>query len=232
MKTVRTVLVRSLIGGALLVVVGTTVFSMPLISDVLIHQLQIYPALTTDDIASLRDGERAAIVILSAGRRGYAPEFGGETLDEFSLERVRYGADLARRTGLPILVSGGLGFGSHPALATLMTETLLRDYGIEATWQEDRSRTTAENAIYSAEILENAGIHRAVLVTHAWHMVRARASFLAQQMSVIPAPTAFYGRRGGITWREFIPDASALRMSSFAIHEIVGRQWYALRYGF
>jgi uncharacterized SAM-binding protein YcdF (DUF218 family) len=113
-----------------------------------------------------------------------------------------------------------------------MADTLLRDYGVKAAWQEDRSRTTAENAIYSAEILGQAGIQRAVLVTHAWHMTRSRASFVAQELSVIPAPTAFYGRTGGITWREFIPDASALRMSSFAIHEIVGRQWYALRYGF
>jgi uncharacterized SAM-binding protein YcdF (DUF218 family) len=232
MKITKTYWARAAIGVGLLFAAGSLVLSMPLVSDALIDQLQTFPALTAQDLESVNEGPPAAIVILAAGRRAYAPEFGGETLDALSLERIRYGADLARRTGLPVLVSGGLHAETHPTLAALMANTLLRDYGIETNWQEGQSRTTAENAIYSAEILDKAGIHTAILVTHAWHMKRARAAFVGKGMSVIPAPTAFYGHTRDGSWHELVPDPSALRTSGFAIHEIVGGHWYALRYGF
>ena len=51
-----------------------------------------------------------AIVILGGGTRRRAPEYGGDTLGRLTLERVRYGAEVARRTGLPMLVTGG----QHP----------------------------------------------------------------------------------------------------------------------
>jgi uncharacterized SAM-binding protein YcdF (DUF218 family) len=47
-----------------------------------------------------------AVVILGGGIRHNAPEYGGDTLATLTLERVRYGARVARLTGLPILVSG------------------------------------------------------------------------------------------------------------------------------
>lgn len=176
---------------------------------------------------------REPIVILSAGRRTYAPEFGAETLDELSLERVRYGASLAKETHLPVLVSGGLGGGGAPSLAMLMANALRSDYGIEARWLESRSGNTAQNAIFSSEILRAAGIKRVIFVTHAWHMKRARAAFLASGMSVFPGPTAFYGPAGGDdVLLGFVQRIESLRMSGFALHEIIGSQWYRLRYGF
>jgi len=153
-------------------------------------------------------------------------------VDEVALKRVRYGAALARLTGLPVLVSGGLGSREHPSYAKLMADVLQRDYGIEAKWQEARSINTAENAMFSAAILKEAGIDRVILVTHAWHMRRARASFLANGMAVIPAPTAFYGHVEDFSLLMLAPNARALRMSGFALHEIVGSMWYRVRYGY
>ncbi len=131
-----------------------------------------------------------------------------------------------------MLASGGLGTNDSAPLASLLAATLVQDYGVKAKWQETRSANTAENAIYSAEILGKAGIKRVFLVTHAWHMKRARAAFLANGIAVIPAPTAFYGRARDNSWTELIPTTTALRMSGFALHEIIGSQWYELRYGF
>ena len=55
-----------------------------------------------------RSGAHAkAVVILGGGVRRNAPEYGGDTLATLTLERVRYGARVARLTGLPVLVSGG-----------------------------------------------------------------------------------------------------------------------------
>ena len=85
--------------GALLVL------SLPLVSHALLRSLEA-PAL---DLR--RPGEAQAIVILGGGIRRNAAEFGGDTLARLTLERVRYGALVARTTRLPVLVSGGSVFG-------------------------------------------------------------------------------------------------------------------------
>ena len=213
---------------------GCFLLSVPAISDGLIDSLQVFPALTpAAAIQAAASGPPAAIVILSAGRRIYAPEFGGETADELTLERVRYGAKLARETHLPLLVSGGSTGDDALPLAALMANVLEGDYGITPKWQEARSKTTAENAIFSAGILKSAGISRVILVTHAWHMKRAAATFSANGMTVIAAPTAFYGRPGSRSWRYFVePNMRAFRNAGYALHEIIGGYWYTLRYGY
>jgi uncharacterized SAM-binding protein YcdF (DUF218 family) len=204
--------------------------STPFGALLLIDSLQTFPALTAEQTDALKGSNSSAIVILAAGRRSFAPEFGGETVDEISLERLRYGAKLARVTGLPVLVSGGLGGEGAAPLADLLAAVLEQDYGVGVRWREARSANTHENALYSATSLKQAGIKHVVLVTHAWHMRRSVAAFAAQDMDLTPAPTAFYRRRVGPA--DFVPAAGAIRMSYFAFHEIGGRLWYWLRYGY
>ena len=209
------------------------ILSIPAVSDGLIDSLQVFPALSPGEIRDVSSGPPTAIVILSAGRRTYAPEFGGQTADEITLERVRYGAKLARDTHLPVLVSGGAPQAEDVSLAKIMADVLRTDYGIDAKWQESQSVNTAENAIYSADILKRAGIRRAVLVTHAWHMKRAYAAFAANGMAVVAAPTAFYGRPDDPSLPyDFEPNMRAFRDSGYALHEIIGEYWYAIRYGY
>jgi len=224
---------RLLVLGVLGFSAVIALLSLPATTQLLMDHLEVFPPITVSSLTAAMRDPPGAIVILSAGRRVYAPEFGTETLDELSLERVRYGALLARATRLPVLVSGGGGEG-RPSLAQLMADALRSDYGIQARWLESRSVNTAENAIFSSEILRSAGIKRVILVTHAWHMKRANAAFLANGISVLPGPTAFYGPAGDedSLQRFFDPDVKSLRMSAFALHEIIGSQWYRLRYGF
>src|SRR5690606_38101425 len=125
-------------------------------------------------------GQRAdAIVVLGAGREQNDPAWGEDQPGLLAIERVRYAARLAKASGLPLLTSGGLHFGEPPSEAALMADTLIRDLGVPVRWREERSRTTWENARYSAEMLRAHGIRRVVLVTQAWHMPRARWSFEA-----------------------------------------------------
>ena len=59
--------------------------------------------------AVLADAQDAqAIVILGSGPNIAAEEYGGDTVNERSLVRLRYGATLARRHQLPVLVGRGL----------------------------------------------------------------------------------------------------------------------------
>ncbi|MCB2100912.1 MAG: YdcF family protein [Rhodobacterales bacterium] len=167
-----------------------------------------------------------AIVVLSANQYAAAPEYGGDTVGDLTLPRVRYAARLSRRTGLPILVSGGsLVPGTRP-IAQSMKAALVEDFNLPVRWVEDRSRTTWENARFSAEILKADGIDTVYLVTHAMHMPRSRLSFEAAGMTVVAAPTLFGARHAPVDGWDFVPHVEGLAQSLYAAHEWIGRVWY------
>ena len=172
-----------------------------------------------------------AIVVLSGGRNRNAAEYGGESVARDTLERLRYAARLERETGLPLLLSGGSVLGDATTLAALMRDVLVEDFDVPVRWLEDRSRNTAENAAYSAELLAGEGIEAIFLISDASHMARAVAAFEAQGLEVYAAPTGFHSggsRRGGLL--EWLPSTVALDMSRRVLHEYLGRLWYRLRY--
>nr|WP_297458616.1 YdcF family protein [uncultured Halomonas sp.] len=170
-----------------------------------------------------------AIVILGGGRDYVAPEFGwGDAPNNATWRRLAYGAWLADRSDLPILVTGGRMHGEMLAEATLMAKALRQVFGLEAHWIETRSRTTAENARYSAPLLKADGIRSVLLVSQAWHLPRAVPEFTRMGLEVIPAPTDFASPPPAslLAW---IPQAYHLRHSAQALHEWLGRAFYALR---
>ena len=167
-----------------------------------------------------------AIVILGGGVRRNAPEFGGETVGHLTLDRVRYGAVVARATGLPVLVTGGA-LGSTRSEADVMRETLEREFGVPVRWTEDRSRNTHENAQFSAARLEREGIKRVVLVAHGFDMRRARAEFTAAGLEVVPAPTFVAGDQP-FELGDLVPNAGALQASYVALYELLANLVRAL----
>jgi uncharacterized SAM-binding protein YcdF (DUF218 family) len=175
----------------------------------------------------ITDAEGAeAIVILGAGRITNAPEYAGDTVNRYTLERLRYGARLARRTGLPILVSGGAPGGGIPE-AQLMKSVLEEDFQTTVEWMENASLDTRQNARYSAKRLRAAGVAHIILVTHAAHMKRARREFEAEGLAVTIAPTAWMSHRGGGALPSFPGPASAAA-GWYALHEWVGLLAYQL----
>jgi uncharacterized SAM-binding protein YcdF (DUF218 family) len=176
-----------------------------------------------------RAGDAQAIVVLGGGLRRRAAEYGGDTLGTLSLERVRYGAWVARRTGLPVLVTGGVVFAGRPE-AEVMSEALEAEFGVPVRWKEGRSRDTHQNAVFSAKLLKEAGVEKIVLVAHAVDMRRARREFARAGFEVIPAPT-----RISEGWRldhplQLLPNAGALEGSYLATYEILGNlaSWLGL----
>jgi len=167
-----------------------------------------------------RAGDAQAIVILGGGIRPHAAEYGGrDTLGHLTLERVRYGAQVARLTGLPVLVTGGSVLGGEPE-ATVMRAALEHEFAVPVRWVESQSRNTHENATLSAKILGAANVGRVVLVAHSFDMPRARAEFAAQGIETIPAPTLIPdGQIDNAV--DLIPNMAALHSSYFAIYEIL-----------
>jgi len=178
--------------------------------------------LETTDVLEIMEAKRAqAIVVLSGDMSFDAPEYRGDVVGSHTLQRVRYGARVAKLTGLPVLVSGGSPEGGG-SLALAMREVFERDFGVPVRWTESASLDTRENAQYSHDILAREKIHRIVLVTHAMHMPRAQAHFVEAGFEVIPAPTGFT-RAGPSHWHEFVPGASAQQTSAAALREWIGR---------
>lgn len=194
--------------------------STPFVASRLLQLLETKPAITSDQ----HDAE--AIIILGAGTYFNAPEYGGDTVNQFALERLRYGARLHERTGKPILVSGGNPAGGIPD-GQLMKEALEHDFKVPVRWVEDRSDNTDENARFSYQVLKAAGIARIYLVSHAWHMPRAVAAFEKAGFLVTPAPTGFTTTRA-TNIMDFLPRAPSLLNSYLAIHEWLGIIWYQL----
>ncbi len=172
----------------------------------------------------------AAIVVLSGGLRKGAPELGGDTIGEDTLERVRRAAQLWRETRLPLLVSGGRPPGAEKTLAETMAEALERDFDIPVSWQEDKSLTTFENAKFSAQMLGAAGINSIYLVTYATHMPRAVEIFERWGFRVVPVPTGFTVPVKELSLFALLPRSYYLAASGRAVRELIGDVAYRLMY--
>lgn len=160
-----------------------------------------------------------AIVILGGGLRLDAPEFGGDTLGGLTLDRVRYGARLARATRLPVLVTGGRAPWATRSEGDVMRDALEQEFGVPVRWVEDKSRNTRENARRSAALLLPAGVKRVAVVMHSFDLRRVAAEFGEAGLEVIPAPTLLprvqLGRVGDV-----LPHPGALQLSYFALYEL------------
>lgn len=192
------------------------ILSLPVTGNALLQRLETLPPISE---AQLRDVQ--AIVILGGGKNNEAPEFGNQdTVNRWTLQRLRYGAYLQQQTGKPILVTGGGLFGERSE-ADAMSESLQRDFHAKDIWTEDQSKDTAENALYSAAILKQYGIERIALISQSWHLPRAIKLFEQRGLTVYPAPTGYTNEDNEpiIRW---LPKASAMDKSSIAIKEYLG----------
>jgi uncharacterized SAM-binding protein YcdF (DUF218 family) len=214
-------------GAAAVLLLLVLVLGMPAVAQRLLISLE--PAHPVDINVTPQ-----AIVILSAELAWDAgpplrPEAGLLTL-----QRLAAGAELARRTHLPVLVTGGLVEGDDSVLArqvgpvslgAVMATTLQQQFGVAARWTETQSRTTWENAAFSAQILRAAGVGVVYVVTDAWHERRAAVAFAAAGMPMVPAPV-----RWDVTTplrpADLLPNVSAWQCSYWALHEWIGLAWY------
>jgi uncharacterized SAM-binding protein YcdF (DUF218 family) len=172
----------------------------------------------------------AAIVVLSGNviqpqRSRPFPLAGHETY-----QRTMYAAWLHHELrGVPVVVCGGNPGPPHTESFAATMQRILVSAGVpgESIWLEERSRSTYENAVFSAQLLHAKQIRDVMLVTEAYHMPRAERCFRKQQLNVIPAPTGFRGFDPRL--EEFVPAWSGIRHSELILHEAVGLLWYWLR---
>lgn len=193
----------------------------PMLGESLLAVHQVHPPLTREDM----NRKAGAVVVLGAGYRDAAPEFGGTRLDALSLERILYAKAVQGTTDLPLLVTGGRIRETEPPIGAVMRDFLRFRLNAEVRWTETRAENTWQNAKYSARVLRDAGIGRVYLVTHAWHMPRAVAAFEAHGLEIVPAPTGFV-EISNLDARALLAGRQGLNASYYALHEVFGRFAY------
>jgi uncharacterized SAM-binding protein YcdF (DUF218 family) len=155
-------------------------------------------ALGATDIARIkRDvaaGKPVVVLVLGGGREPMAPEYGAPNLPPLALERLRYGAWLAKATGAPLAFAGGVGHAqgaAGPSEAEVAARIAQAEFGVPLRWRESESRDTRENAARALVLLREAGVREVLLVTHGWHMPRAQRAFAQaarDALRIVPAP--------------------------------------------
>ena len=137
-------------------------------------------------------------------------------------------AMLKRNPHLHMLYTGGgavqgAGMISEAQRAKIFFDSLgVSGPGVE---YEGASRTTHENAVFTAQLSGVDTTQRWLLVTSAWHMPRAMATFAKAGWNVTAYPVDY--RTGTTTpWTEYAL-GSALRSWQLVLHERLG--WLAYR---
>lgn len=213
-KLARRVVVLSVVS---LWVLSTNAFSVWLHDQVIPE----YPQITASE---LKGKSVQAIVVLGGGVVTGLPG-GGQQLSKSSLERLMLGAQLARQSGLPLVFSGGTGWGAREkkvSEADVAQKVLSDAFGLELQLKESSSRDTQENALNTWNLLTREKITSVALVTSSTHMPRAsaefkKAGFLVTE-SAVGQPTV-----GSEAILGLIPSASSLEVSQSVLRELLAK---------
>jgi uncharacterized SAM-binding protein YcdF (DUF218 family) len=187
-------------------------------------------SLSPSEVDDLKKAQKTAIVVLGGGGKPLSPEYGVADLNNFGIERLRYGVWLSRKTSLPLAFSGGIGHGgrSGPSEAEIAARIAELEFGHPLRWTETQSRDTNENAMRTLPLLKQQGIEHIVLVTHGSDMRRALAAFqracerMSIPMKVTPAPMGMQGSYR-MRARDWLPSRIGFNMVNIALHEWLGR---------
>ena len=88
-------------------------------------------------------------------------------------------------------------------------------------------QNTEQEAAAVGEILKSR--KNIILVTSAFHMQRAKASFESKGFRVNAYPVDFRVSEGAITLMDFLPHAASLGQTDLVIRELAGRAFYKLK---
>jgi uncharacterized SAM-binding protein YcdF (DUF218 family) len=208
---------------------GLVLFSMPYSAMLAARPFEAaYPPFDAKRFSSVA-GTRYAVIVLGGGRDFGAAEYPeGERMSNSTLQRVRYGARLARTLSLPLAVSGGLPLGGRHSEADLMNRFVAEELGQEVLLVEARSQDTRDNALFTSEALRRLGFGGALLVTDVAHMPRALRAFAPHGLDIVPAPIRYSADRP-TSMKDFIPSADGLEGVQRVLRELLALTWYWLR---
>ena len=196
------------------------IFSTPAFSVWLSHNfLTQYKPTTAQELKA--QGVQA-IVVLGGGVQTGQPD-GIQQLQATALDRLRHGIELSRKTGFPMLVTGGKGWGADDSSeneAEISRRVAREAFQYEIKWTESESRDTQENASNSKQLLLKQGIGNIALITHSWHMPRSLQAFQKVGFEVTAAPIGFVNNKK-VGLISLLPNGAALNGTVTTFKELV-----------
>lgn len=203
--------------------------SLPSVSGQLVWSLERqYPAVPSSEVP-----EGDCIIVLGGilGAHGF-PRVETELTE--AIDRVYQAARLYRsgKGRTLIIAAGNQPWQKQETAEAERIREILEEWGVDrqSIVLDSSSKNTWENALNSAELVRENGCQASLLVTSAWHMPRAVASFNKAGIDVFPvsvdvhlvsAPAGFF--------LGLIPQADALATTSDMIHEWMGIWVYRWR---
>ncbi len=177
------------------------------------------------------DQEAEVVAVLSGGiQQGPIPEL--DTLGDASAHRVIRGVKYFQASQADYLIFQGALAGDTPGRMTELMKELALNMGTdeEEILLEPESSNTREHPLELLELAEISSDSNLVVVTSAWHLLRAEREFSRYfgELTTVPAEFVSHDRPEGL--KAWLPQVSGLRTSTRAFHEIIGIIWYHLHY--
>jgi uncharacterized SAM-binding protein YcdF (DUF218 family) len=201
---------------SLLWIFSTPTFSVWLSNNLLTQHKFIFTA------QELKAQGVQAIVVMGGGVETGQPD-GIQQLQSTALDRLRHGIEISRKSGIPLMVTGGKGWGAKAGSeneAEISSRVAREVFQFEIKWTESESRDTQENASNSKQLLSKQGISKIALVTHSWHMPRSLKAFQKVGFEVIPATMGFVVDRK-VELLSLLPNSGALDRTFMTFREVV-----------
>lgn len=203
-------------------------WSLPVVSDALRLSLEgQFPPQAVNDLPTAD-----AVVVLGGGITPAPPDWPYPNLGQ-GADRVWHAARIYHAGKAPhVIISGGrLPWLGERTSEVVAMRQFLSDLGVpaDAVLLEDQSRSTYENALHTAPLLQQHEIKQVLLVSSALHLPRALATFRAAGIDALPAPTDFEVMPEPAHPLRWLPDAQALADSTRALKECLGLWVYRWR---
>ena len=195
------------------------IISIPLTSNLLTHSLE-YKYLPPNKL----DGD--VVVVLGSGATLSSPDLSGSgNLSGSAANRLLAAARINKKTGLPIIFTGGQVFKTSGNEAEIAKRQLL-DLGLSenAVIMENKSLNTTENANFTKVLLTKYNYTKPILLTSAFHMYRSVINFNnagIKNLEIYPCDYST-NKKLSMDFNSFVPSSSSLSSSSLALHEYLG----------
>ena len=213
--------------------------AMPLVSDALLRQLEDQAAALTPKSIPKAD----AVLVLGGGIRPAPTQGLGVEVNEAG-DRLLCGVRLWKQGTAPVLITSGARVSFQPndpiAPEAVLGQQLAQELGVPASavLLNDQARTTGEEAQRIKKLAADRGWNELIVVTSAFHIPRALASFQHQSdLEIIPVACDYrlepQSKDQSFTWSELLikvmPNSDSLKQTTQVLKEHLGLLVYKLR---
>lgn len=182
-----------------------------------------------------KDAKSADAIVVLSGTMTYVNSTAGPVPELNDIDRFLAGIDLYQAGQAPrIIFTGGvLPWDKGSQNEGMVLKALAQKMGVPesriSVSREVQNTAQEAEAVRDLLITKAADRPKILLVTSAFHMLRAQRLFENQGISVEPFPVDFKVRVRTLTPMDFLPNSNALQMSDMWIRESIGRVYYQIR---